>query len=85
MDPSQSELLLKLPIFIEHDSLRCDTCVLMYSAATLNFVSQKYLNRNGLVGKCIRGQKIVVRKVRGQQVPHCFLLAAISPTMCFLS
>ena len=41
MDPNEPERLIKLPIFIEYDSLRYDTSVLIDSVATLlNFVSQ---------------------------------------------
>jgi len=60
MDPSQSDSLVKSPISLEQDSLRCDTSVLIESAATLGFFSRISLNHNGLVGKCIRGPTIVV-------------------------
>ena len=60
MDPSQSDSLMKPPISWEHDSLRCNICVLIDSATTLRFASYLSLNQNGLVGKCIRGPKIVV-------------------------
>jgi hypothetical protein len=50
MDPSQSETLMKSLISIEQDSLRCDTFVLIDSAATLSLLSQISLNQNGLVG-----------------------------------
>ena len=43
MDPNEPEPLMKLPISIEHGSLRYDTSVLIDSAATLNFVSQEFL------------------------------------------
>ncbi len=66
MDPSQSQLLIKLPISIEHNSLRYDTSVLIGSAATLIFSSPKVLNRNGLVGSCKRCPKFVVRKGNGE-------------------
>jgi len=65
MDPSQSEFLMKLPISLEQDSLRCDTYVLIDLAVTLSFASQISLNQNGLVGKCIRGPKIVVHNAHG--------------------
>jgi len=81
MDPSQSESLMKLPISIEQDSLRCESGVLIDSATTLRFFSRKSLNRNSLVGECIRGPKIVIYNARGQQDPQCFLLAAIAPPM----
>jgi len=57
MDPSQSDSLMRSPVSLEHDSSRCDTCVLIDSAATLSFASQLSLNHNGFVGKCIRGPK----------------------------
>ena len=65
MDLSQSLSLVKLPISLERDSLRCDTCVLINSVVALSFVSQISLNQNGLVGKCIRGQKIIVHNAHG--------------------
>jgi hypothetical protein len=60
MDSNQSEPLMKSSFYIERDSLRCDALVLIDSATTLCFWSQISLNQNGLVGKCIRGPKIVV-------------------------
>ncbi len=60
MDPSQSDSLMESPISLEQDSLRWDTFVLIDSATTLSFLSQIYLNQNGLVGKYIQGPKIVV-------------------------
>jgi len=65
MDPSQSEPLMKSSISIEQDSLRCDTFVLIDSAATISFFSQISLNKNGLVGKCIRSPKIFVHNAHG--------------------
>jgi hypothetical protein len=61
MDPNQPKPLMKLPISIEQDSLQFHTNVLIDSATTLNFVSRNFLTRNNLLGKCIRGSKIVVR------------------------
>ena len=81
MDPSQSELLTKLPISIEQDSLRCDTCVIIDSSATLSFASQKSLRRIGLVGRCICCPKIFVHNFCGQRDPQCFLLATFSLTI----
>jgi hypothetical protein len=49
MDPSQSGSLMKPPVSLEQDSLRCDTGVLIDSATTLSFASQVSLNQNGLV------------------------------------
>ena len=69
IDPSQSKPLLKLPNSIEQESLRCDTSVLIDLAAYLGFESQQSLNQNSLVGKCIRGPKIVVHNVYGQRDP----------------
>jgi hypothetical protein len=65
MDNSQSDPLMKSSTSIEHNSLRCDTFVLIDSAATLSFWSQISLIQNGFVGKCIRGLKIVVHNVHG--------------------
>ncbi len=65
MDLSQSNFLMKPPVSLEQNLLRCDTYVPIVSAATLNFVSHLSLNQNGLVGKCIRGQKIVVQNAHG--------------------
>jgi len=42
MDTNEPEPLMKLPIFIEYDSLRYDTSALIDSATTLNFVSQEF-------------------------------------------
>jgi hypothetical protein len=72
---------MKLPISIEHDSLRCETSVLIDLAATLSFASQKSLSRNSLVGEYIRGPKNGVHNVNGQRDLQCFLLATVSPTM----
>ena len=68
MDPNEPEPLMKLPISIEYDSLRYDTSVLIDSAATLNFVSQEFLIRKGLAGKCVRGPKIAVRIAKEQRI-----------------
>ena len=59
MYPSQSDSLMKSFIFLDTDSLQCDTFVLIDSAATLRFLSQISLNQNGLVGKRVQGRKIV--------------------------
>ncbi len=61
MDPNQPKPLMKLPISIKQDSLQFHTSVLIDSATTLNFVSEDFLTRNNLLGKCSRGSKIVVR------------------------
>jgi hypothetical protein len=63
MDPSQSDSLMKSPISLDQDSLRCDTFVLIDSVTTLSFLSQISLNQNGLVGKSIQGPNNVVHNV----------------------
>ena len=68
MDPNQPEPLLKITIFIEQNSLQFYTNVLIDSTTTLNFVSQDFLTRNNLLGKCIRGPKIVVRIANEQRI-----------------
>jgi len=68
MDPNQPEPLMKLPISIEQDSMPYHTTVLIDSTTTLNFVSQNFLTRNNLLGKCIRGPKNVVRIANEQRV-----------------
>jgi hypothetical protein len=46
VDPNQPEPLMKLPIFIEQESMQYHTTVLIIdSAETLNFVSQYFLTR----------------------------------------
>jgi hypothetical protein len=60
MDPIQPEPLMKLPISIEQDYMQYHTSVLIDSTTTLNFVSQEFLTRNNLLGKCIRGPKVAV-------------------------
>ena len=57
--------LYVLPLY----SLRYDTCVLIDLAGILSFASKKSLKYNSLVGKCIRGPKIVVHNVYGQRDP----------------
>ncbi len=42
--------------------------MLIDSATTLNFVRQDFLTRNNLLGKCIRGPKIVVRIANEQRI-----------------
>jgi hypothetical protein len=82
VDLSEPELLMKLPIFIENDSLRYDTSVLILdSSTTLNFVSQEFLIRNGLVGKCVRGPKIEVRIANEQRISTN---KSFSPTGLFI-
>jgi hypothetical protein len=68
MDPNQPEPLIKLPIYIEQDSLQLHASVLIDSEATLNFVSQDFLTRNILLGIYIRGPKIVVRIANEQRI-----------------
>jgi len=65
MDPSHSDSRFEPPASLEHNLLRCDICVLIDPNATLSFASQISLNQNGLVGKCIRGPKIVVHNAHG--------------------
>jgi hypothetical protein len=59
MDPDQPEHLMKLYIYIEQDFLQFHTSVLIDSITTLNFVSEDFVTRKNLLGKCIRGSKIV--------------------------
>ena len=73
---------MKLPISIEHASLRCDTSVLFDSATTLSFASRKSLNWNGFVGKCIRGPNLGVHNDNGQRLSATITL---SPTMLYVS
>ena len=73
MDPSQSEYPMKLQDSLEQKSLQYGTSVLIDLAATLSFACQISLNRNTMVGKCIRGPKIAVNNVHGQHDPKCFL------------
>ena len=68
MDPNEPQPLMKLQFSIEYDSLRYDTNVLIDSATTLNFVSQEFLIRNGLVRKCVREPKITVRTANEQRI-----------------
>jgi len=68
MDPNQPEPLMKLPFSIEQDSLQFHTSVLIDSTPSLNFVSEDFLTRNNLFGKCIRGSKISVRIANGQSI-----------------
>jgi hypothetical protein len=44
------------------------TIALVDSEATLNFVSQDFLTRNNLLGKCVRGPKIVVHIANEQRI-----------------
>ncbi len=68
MDPNQPGPLMKLSISIEQEYLQFHTNVLIDSTATLHFVSQDFLTRNNLLGKCIRGPKIVVRIANEQRI-----------------
>ena len=78
LDPnSQPKPCMKLPISIEHYSMQYHTSVLIDSATPLNFVSKDFLTRNNLVGKCIRGQKIVVRTANDQRIST---IKTFSPT-----
>jgi hypothetical protein len=70
MDPDQSEPLMELPTSIKQDSMQYLTSVLIDLASTLNFVSQDILARKHLLGKCIRGQKNVVRIANEQRFPR---------------
>jgi len=81
MDPNEPEPLIKLPISIEYDLFRYDTSVLIDSAPTLNFVSQDFLIRNDLVGKCVRGPKIAVRIANEQRISTN---KSFSPTSLFI-
>ena len=65
MDPSKSDSIMRPPNSYEHDSLRCDTCVLIDSATTQCFASRLSLHHNGFVGECIQGRKIDVRNAHG--------------------
>ena len=68
MDPNQREPFMKLPISIEQDSMQYHTSVLIDSTTTLNFASQDFLTLNNLLGKCIRGPKLVVRIATQQRI-----------------
>jgi hypothetical protein len=61
---------MKLPISIEHDSLQFHTSVLIDSATTLNFVSEDFLTRNNLLGKCSRGKKMLVESLMSRGFPR---------------
>ena len=50
MIPNQpDETHIKLPIYIELDSLRYESSMLAYSFATLYFASQEFSDRRGLI------------------------------------
>jgi len=68
MDPNQLEPLMEISISIEQDSMQYHTTVLIDWTATLNFASQNFLTRNNLLGRCIRGPKIVVRIGNDQRI-----------------
>ncbi len=68
MDPNQPKPLMKLPISIRQDSSLYRTSVLIDSAESLNFVSQVFLTRNNILGKCTRGPKIDVRVLNEQRI-----------------
>jgi hypothetical protein len=51
MDPNQPEPLMKLPISIERDSLQFHTNVFIDSTATLNFVSQDFIDTKQSFGE----------------------------------
>ena len=53
------------------------TSVLIDSVATKNFASRDFLTRNNLLGKCIRGPKIVVRIANEQMISTT---KTVSPT-----
>ena len=53
------------------------TNVLIDSATTLNFACHDFLTRHNILGKCIRGQKIVVRIASEQGI---FTSKTFSPT-----
>jgi hypothetical protein len=68
MDPNQPKPLMKLPIYIEQDSIQYHTNVLIDSTTTLDFVSQDFLTRNNILRRYIRGPKIVVRIANEQLI-----------------
>jgi hypothetical protein len=68
MDPNLPEPLMKLPIFIEQDSMQYNTTMLIDSAPTLKFASQDFWTRKNRFVKCIRGPKIVVRIANEQRI-----------------
>ena len=68
MNLNQPEPLIKLPIYIEQDSMQYQTSVITYSAKTLNFVSDNFFTQNNLLGKKIRGPKIVAQITNEQRI-----------------
>ncbi len=65
---------MRLPISIEQDLLRYGTSVIFCSAATLDFASRKSLNRNYLVGKCIRSPKSEFIRFMDNKILNAFFL-----------
>jgi len=63
---------MRLPIPIEQDLLRYGTSVIVNLAATLSFASRKSLNRNGLVGKCIRSPKLLLIMFMDNEIRNSF-------------
>jgi len=68
---------MKLPIYMEKDSLLYNISVLIDSSTTLNFVSQDFLIRNNLLEKCNRGPKIIVQIANEHRM---FTRKTFSPT-----
>ena len=67
-DHNQPKPLTKLPVCIRRYSLQYHTSVLIESASTLDFVSQNFMTRNNLMGKCTRGPNNVARIANEQRV-----------------
>jgi hypothetical protein len=63
---------MRLPIPIEQDLLRYGTSVIVNLAATLSFASRKSLNRNDLVGKCIRSPKLLLIMFMDNEIRNSF-------------
>ena len=59
---------MKLTISVEQDSMQYHTVVLVYSASTLNLMSQDFFTNNNLLAKCIRGPKIALRIANEQRI-----------------
>ena len=56
--------------------------VLFDSATTLNFASQDFLKRNNLLGRCIRGPKMVVRIANEQRISTTITLSPTNISIC---